>query len=91
MASVQTDPNSPKALATTTRLRHLAEQLSLEYAGAVAPGRVLRLALTTGHRLRRQGYTSDDLLRLTKASVRADLTTLIGTNLSTANLALAAG
>ncbi|WP_344196015.1 hypothetical protein [Kribbella karoonensis] len=64
--------------------------MSLEYAGAVAPGRVLRLVLTTGHRLRRQGYTADHLLHVTKSAVRADLTTSIGTALSSGSLASAA-
>ncbi|TCC20570.1 hypothetical protein [Kribbella sindirgiensis] len=81
------DPKDTVAL--QTRLRHLAEQLSLEYAGSVAPGRVLRLVFTTGHRLRRQGYGCEDLLRVTKSSVRADLTTLIGAGLSARSLATA--
>ena len=82
MAEVMTDLNPLEAVTTQTSLRQLAEQMSLEYAGAVAPGRVLRLVLTTGHRLRRQGYPYEDLLRVTKSTVRANLTTLIGASLS---------
>jgi hypothetical protein len=66
--------NHQDTLETRARLRHLAEQLSLEYAGCVAPGRVLRLVFTTGHRLRHQGYACEDLLRVTKSRVHADLT-----------------
>ncbi|MEU8223688.1 hypothetical protein [Kribbella sp. NPDC048915] len=76
------DSNPLDALAARAGLRELAEQLSLEYAGAVAPGRVLSLVLTTGHRIRRQHPDWDDLLRVTKSAVRANLTTLIGTNLA---------
>jgi hypothetical protein len=84
---VKTQP-SPLDIATTQRrLRQLAEQLSLEYAGAVAPGRVLRLVLGTGRRLRSQGYVADDLLRITKSAVRTDLATLIGSALSARTLA----
>lgn len=82
MGEVMTHRNPLDVVTTQTGLRQLAEQLSLEYAGAVAPGRVLRLVLTTGHRLRRQGLSHDDLLRLTKSAVRADLATLIGASLS---------
>lgn len=87
MTCVQTDSSPLNTLATSASLRHLAEQMSLEYAGAVAPGRVLRLVFTTGHRLRRQGYTADQLLRVTKSAVRADLITLIGAALSSGSLA----
>ncbi|MFI7063663.1 hypothetical protein ACIBL3_21945 [Kribbella sp. NPDC050124] len=61
------------------RLRQLAEQLAVEYAGAVTPDRVLRLVLSTGRRLRLQGYNEDEVLRLTKASVRAEIVAWIGT------------
>jgi hypothetical protein len=77
---VTNEPNPLDGVAARTGLRHLAEQLSLEYAGAVAPGRVLRLVLTTGHRLRRHTRNSDDLIRATKSSVRAHLTTHIATS-----------
>ncbi|MFI6674337.1 hypothetical protein [Kribbella sp. NPDC050470] len=69
---------------TRARLRHLAEQLAVEYAGAVAPHDVMRLVLSTARRLRLQGYDHDDLLRLTKASVRADLVTSIGATIAQA-------
>ncbi|HEY3513872.1 MAG TPA: hypothetical protein VGL36_32140 [Kribbella sp.] len=88
---MQTDSNPLTALVARAALRQLAEQLSLEYAGAVAPGRVLRLVLATGHRLRRQGYTADQVLSVTKSAVRADLTTLIGASLSSGSLTPAAG
>jgi hypothetical protein len=77
-----TDLSPLDAVTTQTSLRQLAEQLSLEYAGAIAPGRVFRLVLTTGHRLYRRGHAHEDLLRVTKATVRANLTTLIGASLA---------
>ena len=83
---MKTEPGPLDPSVTLTCLRHLAEQLSLEYAGAVAPGRVLSLVLTTGRHLRRQGYRRDDLLRLTKTTVRANLTTHIGTTLASRSL-----
>ena len=72
-------------------LRQLAEQLSLEYAGAVAPGRVLRLVFTTGRRLHRQGYLHADVVSVTKSSVRSDLSVLIGAGLSSDRMAAAVG
>ena len=72
-------------------LRQLAEQLTLEYAGAVAPGRVLRLVLTTGRRLHRQGYLHADVVSVTKSSVRSDLSVLIGAGLSSDRMAAAVG
>jgi hypothetical protein len=75
----------------TAGLRQLAEQLSLEYAGAVAPGRVLRLVFTTGRRLHRLGYRHTDVVSVTKSSVRSDLTVLIGAGLSSDRMAAAVG
>ena len=63
---------------TRTRLRQLAEQFAVEYAGAVAPGRVMSLVFTTGRRLQLRGLDGDDLLLLTKLSVRIALVTIIG-------------
>ncbi|WP_433166833.1 hypothetical protein [Kribbella sp. CA-247076] len=67
---------------TQTSLRHLAEQLSLEYAGAVPASHIQRVVLTTGRRLHRRGYAGADLLRLAKLSVRAHLSTHIGATLA---------
>ena len=50
----------------------------MEYAGAVVPGHVMRLVLSTGRRLQHRGYALDEVLRITKATVRADLITHIG-------------
>ncbi|MFK4084904.1 hypothetical protein ACI2LF_12380 [Kribbella sp. NPDC020789] len=63
---------------TRAHLRRLAEQLAIEYAGAVAPGQVMSLVFTTGRRLQRRGLDPEALLQLTKSSVRSRLTTVIG-------------
>ncbi len=82
MWDVMTHPIPSELFATRTRLRELAEQLACEYAGAVAPGRVMRLVATTATRLRRTGLTGDLLLQVTKTAARAALTALVADSLS---------
>lgn len=78
-------------LTTRTRLRELAEQLACEYAGAVAPGRVMRLVATTAARLRRTGLRDEALLQLTKVAARAALAAQVGDALSRRTVASAVG
>ncbi len=69
---------------TRARLRELAEQLACEYAGAAAPGHIMRLVAATAARLRRTGVRGDVLLHLTKDAVRTALAGQLGTTLAAA-------
>jgi len=74
-------------LTTRAQLRELAEQLACEYAGAVAPGYVMRLVASTALRLNRSGCSRDLLLPITRTTVHAKLVALVGGELSMRRLA----
>lgn len=70
-----------EAIRTQTCLRDLAERLVCEYAGALPPGRIMRLVPATASRLRLAGIRGGGLVESTEASVRAELTILVGRTL----------